>query len=413
MEPAHRLRREEAMTVARAAFAVAVMLALAPMPAGAQTKIKIGVINDQSSVYADSQGIGSVVAAQLAVEDYAKALGVEVEIVSADHQNKVDIGANIARRWYEAEGVDMVSDVPNSAVAFAVNTLARDLNKVLIGSGAGSAQLTGKMCTPNTVHWTYDTWELGHGFAKAVFARGGKKWFFISADYAFGKELEANASDEVKALGGEVVGAVHAPIGTADFSTFLVQAQSSGADTIAFANAGGDLSNALKQAAEYGLSGKFRLPGFVFQINNVQALGLPAAQGVLALMPFYWDQNDASRAFAKRFQERHPRKLMPNDMQAGVYSSTVHYLKAVAALKSAQDGKAVVAKMKELPTDDPLYGKGTIRIDGRKIHPVSLYETKSPAESKGDWDYFKLISTVPGEQAFRPLSEGGCPLVKG
>jgi len=323
------------------------------MPAGAQTKVKIGVLNDQSSVYADSQGVGSVVAAQLAVEDYAKGLGVEVEVVSADHQNKVDIGANIARRWYEAEGVDMVIDVPNSAVAFAVNTLARDLNKVLIGSGAGSAQLTGKMCTPNTVHWTYDTWELGHGFAKAVFARGGKKWFFISADYAFGKELEANASDEVKALGGEVVGAVHAPIGTADFSTFLVQAQSSGADTVAFANAGGDLSNALKQAAEYGMAGKFRLPGFVFQINNVQALGLQATQGVLGLMPFYWDQNDASRAFAKRFQERHPRKLMPNDMQAGVYSATAHYLKAVAALKSAQDGKAVVAKMKEMPTDDP------------------------------------------------------------
>ena len=401
------------MTVARAVFAAAVMLALAPMPAGAQTKVKIGVLNDQSSVYADSQGVGSVVAAQLAVEDYAKGLGVEVEVVSADHQNKVDIGANIARRWYEAEGVDMVIDVPNSAVAFAVNTLARDLNKVLIGSGAGSAQLTGKMCTPNTVHWTYDTWELGHGFAKAVFARGGKKWFFISADYAFGKELEANASDEVKALGGEVVGAVHAPIGTADFSTFLVQAQSSGADTVAFANAGGDLSNALKQAAEYGMSGKFRMPGFVFQINNVQALGLKATQGVFGLMPFYWDQDDASRAFAKRFQERHPRKLMPNDMQAGVYSATAHYLKAVAALKSAQDGKAVVAKMKELPTDDPLYGKGTIRADGRKIHPVSLYETKAPAESKGDWDYFKLISTVPGEQAFRPLSEGGCPLVKG
>ena len=401
------------MTVARAVSAMALMLALAPMPAGAQTKVKIGVLNDQSSVYADSQGVGSVVAAQLAVEDYAKGLGVEVEIVSADHQNKVDIGANIARRWYEAEGVDMVIDVPNSAVAFAVNTLARDLNKALIGSGAGSAQLTGKMCTPNTVHWTYDTWELGHGFAKAVFARGGKKWFFISADYAFGKELEANASDEVKALGGEVVGAVHAPIGTADFSTFLVQAQSSGADTVAFANAGGDLSNALKQAAEYGMSGKFRMPGFVFQINNVQALGLKATQGVLGLMPFYWDQNDASRAFAKRFQERHPRKLMPNDMQAGVYAATAHYLKAVAALKSAQDGKAVVAKMKELPTDDPLYGKGTIRADGRKIHPVSLYETKAPAELKGDWDYFKLISTVPGEQAFRPLSEGGCPLVKG
>jgi branched-chain amino acid transport system substrate-binding protein len=401
------------MTVARAVFAVTVTLALAPMPAGAQAKVKIGVLNDQSSVYADSQGIGSVVAAQLAVEDYAKNLGVAVEIVSADHQNKVDIGANIARRWYEAESVDMVIDVPNSAVALAVNTLARDLNKVLIGSGAGSAQLTGAMCTPNTVHWTYDTWELGHGFAKAVFARGGKKWFFISADYAFGKELEANASDEVKALGGEVVGAVRAPIGTADFSTFLVQAQSSGADTVAFANGGGDLSNALKQAAEYGMSGKFHMPGFVFQINNVQALGLQATQGVWGLMPFYWDQNDASRTFAKRFQERHPRKLMPNDMQAGVYAATAHYLKAVSALKGAGDGKAVVAKMKEMPTDDPLYGQGTIRTDGRKIHPVSLYETKSPAESKGDWDFFKLVSTVPGEQAFRPLSEGGCPLVKG
>src|SRR6266404_4836384 len=309
--------------------------------------------------------------------------------------------------------IGVLIDQSNSAVALAVNVLARDLNKVLVGSGAGTADLTGKSCTPNTIHWTYDTWELGHGFAKAIFARGGKKWFFISADYAFGKDLESNAADEVTALGGQVLGAVRAPIGNADFSSYLLRAQASGADTIAFANAGGDLSNALKQAAEFGLVGKVRMPGFVFQINNVQALGLAASQGVLALMPFYWDQNDASRAFAKRFQDKHPRKIMPNDMQAGVYAATVHYLKAVTALKDGRDGKAVVAKMKELPTSDPLFGEGTIRPDGRKIHAVHLYEAKKPSESRGDWDYFKLISTVPADQAFRPLADGGCALVKG
>ncbi len=390
-----------------------VLIAIAPSMAIAQgVPAKIGVLNDQSSVYADSQGIGSVIAARLAAEDYAKSLGVNLEVVYADHQNKVDIGVNVARSWYETQGVDMVIDLPNSAIALAVNTLSRDLNKVMIGSGAGTAELTGKACTPNTVHWTYDTWELGNGFARAIFERGGKKWFFLSADYQFGKDLEAAASEAVKKLGGEVVGSVRAPIGTSDFSSFLIQAQSSGADTIAFANAGGDLSNALKQAAEYGMAGKFRMPGFVFQINNVQALGLQATQGVFGFMPFYWDQNEASRAFAKRFQALHPSKIMPNDMQAGVYSAVVHYMRAVAALKNAKDGRAVVAKMKEIPTDDPLFGKGSIRIDGRKIHPVSLYETKKPSESKGDWDYFKLVGTVPAEQAFRPLAEGGCPLVK-
>ncbi len=392
----------------------ALLLSCLPSLALAQApSVKIGVLNDQSTVYSDSQGIGSVIAAQFAVDDYAAKLGVKAEVLSADHQNKVDIGASLARNWYDVQGVDMIIDVPNSAVALAVNTLARDLNKVLIGSGAGTAELTGKSCTPNTIHWTYDTWELGHGFAKAVFARGGKKWFFISADYTFGKELEGNAADEVAALGGQVLGSVRAPIGNADFSSFLLRAQASGADTIAFANAGGDLSNSLKQAAEFGLVGKVRMPGFVFQINNVQALGLRSSQGVLALMPFYWDQDEASRAFAKRFQERHPRKIMPNDMQAGVYAATVHYLKAVAAVKDGHDGRAVVAKMKEMPTSDPLFGEGTIRIDGRKIHPVHLYETKTPAESKGDWDFFKLISTVPADQAFRPLNQGGCSLVKG
>jgi branched-chain amino acid transport system substrate-binding protein len=392
----------------------ALVLSCLPSLAMAQTpSVKIGVLNDQTTVYADSQGIGSVIAAQFAVDDYAAKLGVKAEIVSADHQNKVDVGATIARNWYEVQGVDMIMDLPNSAIALAVNVLARDLNKVLIGSGAGSAELTGKSCTPNTIHWTYDTWELGHGFAKAIVARGGKKWFFLSADYAFGKELENNASEEVTALGGEVLGAVRAPLGASDFSSYLLRAQASGADTIAFANAGGDLTNSLKQAAEFGLVGKVRMPGFVFQINNVQALGLAASQGVLALSPFYWDQNDASRAFAKRFRDKHPRKIMPNDMQAGVYSATVHYLKAVAALKDGHDGRAVVAKMKELPTSDPLYGEGMIRADGRKIHPVHLYETKKPAESSGDWDYFRQVSTVPGDQAFRPLTAGGCPLVKG
>jgi branched-chain amino acid transport system substrate-binding protein len=393
---------------------LAFLLALLPPPAGAQAPaVKIGVLNDQSSVYADSQGIGSVIAAQFAVDDYAGPLGVKAEVVSADHQNKVDVGATIARNWYEVQGVDVIMDVPNSAVALAVNVLARDLNKVLIGSGAGTADLTGKACTPNTVHWTYDAWELGHGFAKAIYARGGRKWFFLSADYAFGKDLEGNAAEEVTALGGEVLGAVRAPLGASDFSSYLLRAQASGADTIAFANAGGDLTNALKQAAEFGLVGKVRMPGFVFQINNIQALGLAASQGVLALSPFYWDQDEASRAFAKRFQAKHPRKIMPNDMQAGVYSATVHYLKAVAAVKDGHDGRAVVAKMKELPTSDPLFGDGTIRADGRKIHPVHLYETKKPAESTGDWDYFRQVSTVPADQAFRPLAAGGCPLVKG
>jgi branched-chain amino acid transport system substrate-binding protein len=390
-----------------------VQLGLA-QPAVAQTpSVKIGVLNDQTTVYADSQGIGSVIAAQFAVDDYAGKLGVKAEVVSADHQNKVDVGVTIARNWYEVQGVDMIMDLPNSAIALGVNVLARDLNKVLIGSGAGTSELTGKQCTPNTIHWTYDTWELGHGFAKAIFARGGKKWFFVSADYAFGKDLEANAAEEVTALGGQVLGSARAPLGASDFSSYLLQAQASGADTIAFANAGGDLTNSLKQAAEFGLVGKVQMPGFVFQINNIQALGLAASQGVLALSPFYWDQDDASRAFAKRFQAKHPRKIMPNDMQAGVYSATVHYLKAVAALKDGHDGRAVVAKMKELPTSDPLYGDGVIRADGRKIHPVHLYETKKPAESTGEWDYFKKLSTVPADQAFRPLAAGGCALVKG
>jgi branched-chain amino acid transport system substrate-binding protein len=390
------------------------LLACTLSSAHAQTRpVKIGVLNDQSGVYADDQGIGSMIAAQLAVEDFPSRSGMPVEVTTADHQNKVDIGTTIARRWLEREGVDMIVDVPNSAIALGVNTLARDLNKVFIASGAGTADLTGKACSPNTVHWTYDTWELGHSIAKAVFARGGNSWYFITADYTFGKDLEASASEEVTRLGGKVLGSARVPLGASDFSSFLLQAQSSKPKVIALANAGGDLTNALKQAAEFGLIDKFQMPSFVFNPNNARAIGLRAAQGVLAASPFYWDMNDATRQFSSRYQQRHPRKMMPNDMQAGVYSATTHYLKSVASLNTANDGKAVVAKMKELPTDDPLFGKGTIRADGRKIHPVYLYEVKKPAESKGEWDTFKLLSTISGEEAFRPLSEGGCPLVKG
>ena len=377
------------------------------------TAVKIGVLNDQSGVYADDQGIGSMIAAQLAVEDFPSKSGTAVEVTTADHQNKVDIGTTIARRWLERESVDMIIDVPNSAIALGVNTLARDLNKVFIASGAGTADLTGKACSPNTVHWTYDTWELGHSIAKAVFARGGNSWYFITADYTFGKDLEASASEEVTRLGGKVLGSARVPLGASDFSSFLLQAQSAKPKVIALANAGGDLTNTLKQAAEFGLTDKFQMPSFVFNPNNARAIGLRAAQGVLAAAPFYWDMNDATRQFSSRYQQRHPRKMMPNDMQAGVYSATTHYLKSVTALNTANDGKAVVAKMKELPTEDPLFGKGIIRADGRKIHPVYLYEAKKPAESKGEWDTFKLLSTISGEEAFRPLSEGGCPLVKG
>jgi branched-chain amino acid transport system substrate-binding protein len=375
--------------------------------------VKIGVLNDQSGVYADDQGIGSVIAAQLAVEDFPRRSGLSAEVVTADHQNKVDIGTTIARRWLDQEGVSMIIDVPNSAIALGVNTLARDANRVFIASGAGTADLTGKSCTPNTVHWTYDTWELGHSIAKAVFARGGNSWYFVTADYTFGKDLEANASEEIRKLGGQVLGSARVPLGASDFSSFLLQAQAARPKVIGIANAGGDLTNTLKQAAEFGLMQTFQMPSFVFNPNNARAIGLRAAQGVLAAAPFYWDSNEESRAFSRRYQERHPRKMMPNDMQAGVYSATTHYLKTVAALGSAADGKAVVGKMKELPTDDPLFGKGTIRVDGRKVHPVNLYEVKKPTESKGEWDTFKLLSTIPAEQAFRPLAEGGCPLVRG
>jgi branched-chain amino acid transport system substrate-binding protein len=382
--------------------------------AHAQEPIRIGVMNDQSSVYADFQGKGSVLAAQMAVEDYGgRAAGKKVEVVFADHQNKPDVGSVIARKWLDQDGVDLIVDLPNSAVAFAVSEVVRQKNKVMIGSGAGSSDLTGAKCSPNTVHWTYDTWSYGHSLARAVMQRGGKTWFFITADYAFGQDLEKQATDEVIKGGGKVLGGVRSPLGTLDFSSFLLKAQSSGAQVVALAVAGGDTTTSMKQAAEFGLPAKQSIVSLIFGINNVPALGLQASQGALTVFPFYWDLDDATRAWSRKFQSRAHNHAMPNDMQAGVYAAVLHYLKAVDKIGGAEDGKAAVAAMKAMPTDDPLFGKGTIRADGRKIHPMYLFQVKSPQESKGDWDYFKLLATIPAEQAFRPMSEGNCPLVAG
>ncbi len=397
----------------KAGLLSAVLAAALCGPAAAENNgvLRIGVLNDMSSVYADFQGPGSVVAAKLAAEDFAKGSKRKVEILSADHQNKPDIGAEIARRWFDVDGVDMIIDVPNSAVALAVADIAREKNKVFIGSGAGSALLTGAKCSPNTVHWTYDTWAMGHGVARALMQQGNKTWFFVSADYAFGADLQKQASDEVLAEGGKVLGNVRHPLGTNDFSSFLLQAQASGAQVIALANAGGDTVNAIKQAAEFNLGAKQKIVALIFDLQSVPALGLQAAQGITALNAFYWDMNDQTRAWSKRYQQRHPQKEMPNHMQAGVYSATMDYLRAVDKVGSPADGRAVVDAMKATPVDDPLFGHVTIRQDGRAVHPMYLLQVKTPAESKGTWDVFKLVATIPADQAFRPLNEGGCPLV--
>jgi branched-chain amino acid transport system substrate-binding protein len=389
----------------------AALSAVGLLPASAQETIRIGVLNDQSGAFASFQGVGSAIAAQMAVEDYGgKAVGKTVEVISADHQNRTDTGVNIARRWYETENVDAIFDLPNSAIALAVAGMTEQKNKVFVGSGAGTALLTGEKCTPNTVHWTYDTYAYGHGIGKAVLAQGGKTWFFITADYAFGADLEKQASEAVKAGGGQVLGAVRHPLGNADYASFLLQAQSSGAQVVAFANAGDDTTVAIKQAAEFGLTKKQKIVGLILGINSIPALTLNLAQGAQFLNPFYWDMNEGTRAFSKRFVERHPQHNVPNDMQAGVYASVIHYLKAVDKLGSAADGKAVVAAMKALPTDDPLFGKGYIRSDGRKIHPMYLMEVKKSDESNSKWDLLKVVSTLRGEDAFRPESEGNCRL---
>jgi branched-chain amino acid transport system substrate-binding protein len=388
-------------------------LCLASPALSQQLSVKFGVLNDRSGLYADITGEGSVIATRMAIEDFKAAeKGIKAEVISGDHQNKPDIGATLARRWYDQEGVDVILDVPTSSVALAISTLTREKNKIHINSGGGTSDLTGSQCSPNTVHWTYDTWALANGTGSAMVKRGGDTWYFLTADYAFGHALERDTSAVVTKSGGKVLGSSRHPLSATDFSSFLLSAQSSKAKVIGLANAGGDTINSIKAAADFGIvSGGQSLAGLLIFVADIKALGLQTAQGLVLSESFYWDLNDDTRAFSKRFAERNGGK-MPTMVHAGVYAGALHYLKAVEALKD-KDSAKVMAKMKEMPTDDPLFGKGQIRADGRKIHPMYLFEVKKPSESKGEWDLYKLVSTIPADQAFRPLNEGGCPLVKG
>ena len=409
-----RLRRPPSLSRRAVVAAGALMLAMPGIAfAQDQKTIKIGVLTDMSSLYADVTGKGSVVATQMAVEDFnAAGKPLKVEVIAADHQNKADVAAGIARKWFDTEGVDMIVDVPNSAVALAVAAIAREKNKVMIASGPSSSDLTGKACSPNTVHWTYDTHALATGAATAVVESGGKNWFTLTADYAFGHAMEQDVRNVVARTGGKVIGGVRAPLNTQDFSSFLLQAQASGAQVVGLINAGGDTINSIKQAVEFGIpqSGQ-RLVATVLYVTDVHSLGLKVAQGLQFTESFYWDLNEGTRAWTKRFAPRNDGRY-PSALHAGAYASTLHYLKAVSAVGAATDGVAVVDKMKALPTDDPLFGKGSIRVDGRKIHPMFLFQVKTPAESKYPWDYYTVVKSIPPEQVWRPLSEGGCSLVK-
>jgi branched-chain amino acid transport system substrate-binding protein len=378
----------------------------------ADTAVKIGVLNDRSGLYADLSGEGSVIAARMAVEDFkASEKGIVVEIVSADHQNKPDIASNIARQWYDQDGVDVIADVPTSSAALAVNDITKEKNKVFLVSGAASSDLTGKACSPNTVHWTYDTWSLAHGTGSAMVAAGGDTWFFLTADYAFGQALERDTTAVVEAAGGKVLGSVRHPFPGQDFSSFLLQAQATGAKVIGLANAGGDTTNSIKQASEFGITqGGQALAGLLVFVTDVHALGLQTAQGLVLTEAFYWDLNDDTREWSKRFAEKSGGK-MPTMVQAGVYASVLHYLKAVEAT-GGKEPAAVVAKMKEMPTEDLLFGKGQIRQDGRHVHDMYLFRVKTPDKSTGEWDLYEKVATIAADKAFRPLNEGGCPLVK-
>ena len=385
--------------------------------AQAANTIRIGVLNDQSGLYRDLAGPGSTQAVRLAVKESGiTAKGVNVEVIEADHQNKPDVGSTIVRQWLDRDGVDVVVDVPTSSVALAVNTLCKERDKVHLNSTAASSDLTGKSCAPTTVHWTYDTWMLAHGTGAALVQSGGKSWYFITADYAFGHALERDTSDFVKKAGGQILGAVRTPFpGTTDFSSFLLQAQASGAQVIGLANAGGDTINCIKQAAEFGITrGGQRLAGLLVFLTDVHALGLQTAQGLVLTESFYWDLNDRTRDFTKRLGQM-PNDVRPTMAHAGCYAAVLHYLKAVEAMGFAAakaSGAAAVEKMKSMPTSDDCFGQGTIRPDGRKIHPAYLFQVKPPGESKGPWDYYKLLNTIPANEAFRPITEGNCPLVR-
>ncbi len=377
--------------------------------------VKIGVLTDNSGLYSDLGGAGSTLAAQMAIEDSGLAAkGWKIDLISADHQNKPDIATTIARQWIDVEKVDILMDVLNSGVALAVNNLVKEKNAIMINTGAATSDLTNAQCSPNTVHWVYDTYMLANSTGQALVKAGGDTWYFLTADYAFGAALERDTTAVVLKSGGKVLGTVKHPLNSSDFSSFLLQAQASKAKIVGMANAGGDTTNTIKQASEFGIvAGGQKLAGLLLFITDVHSLGLKVAQGLSFTETFYWDLNDGTRAFSKRFSERMKNKAQPSMVQAGVYSGLIHYFKTLDSMGgNAHDGAKVVAKMKEMPTDDTLFGKGSIRADGRKIHPAYLFEVKKPSESKGPWDYYKLIGTTPGDQAFRPLSESACPLVK-
>jgi len=377
--------------------------------------IKIGVLNDQSGLYADVTGPGSTLAAQMAVEDSGlTAKGWKIDVLVGDHQNKPDVGSNIVRQWFDRDKVDVIVDVPTSSVGLAVNNVVKEKNGVYLNSGSGTSDLSNAQCSPNTIHWAYDTYQLANGTGTAIVKSGGDTWFFLSADYAFGTALERDTTNAVTANGGKVIGGVKHPLNTSDFSSFLLQAQASKAKVIGLANAGGDTINAIKQASEFGIvKGGQKLAGLLMFISDIHALGLPVAQGLNFTETFYWDLNDGTRAFSKRFQERMKNKAMPTTVQAGVYSSLLHYFKVLDAMGgNSHDGLKIVEKMKATPTDDIIFGKGTIQPNGRKLHPAYLFEGKKPEESKGPWDYYKLVATIPADQAFTPLAKSTCPLLK-
>ena len=398
--------------ITRTLLAAAAAVALGAASAAAQSggPVKIGVLNDMAGLYSDIGGKGSVEAAKMAAEEAGPVLGQPVQVIFGDHQNKPDIGSNIARQWYDQEGVDVITDVPTSSVALAVNEVSREKKKLALWSGPASSDLTGPKCNPYAASWVYDTYALAHVTGGAVVKSGGDSWYFITADYAFGHALERDTAAVVTEAGGKVLGSVKAPLNTPDFSSFLLQAQSSKAKIIGLANAGGDTINSIKQGAEFGIvEGGQKFAGLLIFVTDIHSLGLKTAQGLQLSGPFYHDMNDETRAFSKRFEQRMGRP--PSFTQAGVYSAMHHYLAAVKALNS-KDPDKVMAKMRETPINDFMTKNGKLREDGRVIRDFYLFEVKKPSESKGEWDLYKLIQTVPGDQAFRPLDKGECPLVK-
>jgi branched-chain amino acid transport system substrate-binding protein len=396
----------------------AAMTALPLLRARAQSGspvIKLGVLNDMSGTYRDDGGPTGLLCARQAVEEFASANGLNVEVLSADHQNKADIGASITRQWIDRDGVDAIVDVPTSSVALAVSTICREKNKIMLNSGGGTSELTGTACSPNTIHWTYDSYMLSKTPGEAMVKSGGDSWYLAVADYAFGQQLARDITKIVTAEGGKIIGSTAYPFpDTTDFSSLLISAQASGAKVLAFCNAGGDTVNCIKQAQEFGLLKTMKIVPLLLQSTTVHALGLQVSQGLMFATSYYWDLNDRTRAFQKRIGPKTP-KINPNMTQAGNYGSVLHYLKAVASMGAADakaDGRATVAKMKSMPTDDDCFGPGLIREDGRKIQPVYLMQVKAPAESKSDWDLLKVVATVPADQAYRPMNEGGCPMIK-